>query len=315
MKKIISLILALLLISASLCAMADEAAKELPVFSFGVSTYHDNRSKDMTHYRLFTPAVDEGKKDALGVTIAGSEAADDKKYPLVVYLHDVDGCGVDNKAQMNDTVYFLAGEQVQKEHPCYVVAPQMNSWWDGIGVNTVVKDLLAKYENIDVNRVYVIGEYLGGWGAYEAVLHGLNIYAAAIAGAPEVQKQLEYEHKTFVITDDTWYQDMCKKLVATSFWILQPKGDERVPEEVNKAFFDTMSNYKRELDGQTYTINAKYSLLDVTPDQAVMENADGIIDWLFEQKRTLNVDIADFVDKNEQGIMRTNHIVTYSPVP
>lgn len=49
-----------------------------------------------------------------------------KKFPLVLFLHGAGERGNDNLAQVRDALYF-AKDAVQKDHPCFVVAPQCPS--------------------------------------------------------------------------------------------------------------------------------------------------------------------------------------------
>src|SRR4051812_17740301 len=47
-----------------------------------------------------------------------------KKYPLVLFLHGAGERGSNNTAQVRDALYW-ARDVVQKDHPCFVVAPQV----------------------------------------------------------------------------------------------------------------------------------------------------------------------------------------------
>ncbi|MDA3860434.1 MAG: prolyl oligopeptidase family serine peptidase [Melioribacteraceae bacterium] len=146
-------------------------------------------------YRLFTP---ENKEDA--------------KLPLVIALHGAGERGSNNQLQIEfhrlGTVWVDSVNQ--KEHPCFVVAPQCpeNQKWVDIDwgsekydfhntpisnelatVSNLVDSLISQYP-IDKNRIYVTGLSMGGFASWYLLMNNLNRFAAAIifsgSGDPEM---------------------------------------------------------------------------------------------------------------------------------
>ncbi len=137
------------------------------------------------HYRLYKP--EQGGR-----------------RPLAVYLHGADAVGDDNDLQlsMHDIGTMFAREQWQKEHPCYIIAPQYGrgEYWSDLRVKntllSLIKDFSAK-EDIDENRIYIYGYSAGGMGTLRLVKENPGLFAAAISicGATD-EKEIEELAKT-----------------------------------------------------------------------------------------------------------------------
>ncbi len=123
-------------------------------------------------YRLFTPVRMRGKK-----------------VPLVVFLHGADAAGDDNELQlsMHDIGTVLVRDDMQKDHPCYVLAPQygeMQHWsMKDIkeGLWNLITDTAGAYSDIDTNRIYVYGYSAGGVGTIRLIKENPGFFAAAVA--------------------------------------------------------------------------------------------------------------------------------------
>lgn len=125
------------------------------------------------NYRLFVPEKEQGKQ-----------------YPLVVWLHGmgeteyvVNGAPFgENEAQiranMGGTAW--ASPEAQAKNPAYVLAPQMRGTWDGPQTVALIKEIMAKYSDIDASRVYVVGCSMGGMGTWDTVLAEPDLFAAAM---------------------------------------------------------------------------------------------------------------------------------------
>lgn len=101
---------------------------------------------------------------------------DDKKYPLVVYLHGAGERGNDNRLPIYDLEYLGAGgkentKAFQGTYPSFVYVPQCPkdaTWKDPeilAGLNKTIAELRSKYP-IDRERLYLIGYSMGGSGSY-----------------------------------------------------------------------------------------------------------------------------------------------------
>ena len=140
-------------------------------------------------YRLFIPArYDETQK-----------------YPLVLWLHGIGGMGLDNQSQLMgdqvDGVSVWTKTQNQREHPAFIVAPQSGSRWDDTGntnvssllvlppraelseqlrqVINIIESLQSEF-SIDSKRIYVVGQSIGGFGAWNLITKRPDYFAAAI---------------------------------------------------------------------------------------------------------------------------------------
>ena len=125
-----------------------------------------------------------------------------QSYPLMLCLHGAGERGSDNEVhiQVHGMATSWADTANQSERPCFVVAPQCpknNRWvdsaWD-IGtysteevpvsneLQTVINllDSLLNEFNIDLNRQYVTGLSMGGYGTWDLIARYPERFAAAI---------------------------------------------------------------------------------------------------------------------------------------
>jgi predicted peptidase len=120
-----------------------------------------------------------------------------QRYPLILWLHGAGGIGSDNAAQ-------IAGDQVpgthawatperQAEHPAFIVVPQSPGVWTSTSVPDLgphlaavsrILDGLAVEFSIDPNRVYVLGQSNGGYGAWNLISNHPERFAAAVLVCP-----------------------------------------------------------------------------------------------------------------------------------
>lgn len=137
-------------------------------------------------YRLFVPRKYEA----------------DKKYPLVVFLHGAGGRGRDNKSQLeNAEVLRLIRDDVQAQHPCFLVAPQCPTGHQWVTVPwglespqrtpekpsrpmRLLLELLDRLDaefRIDPQRRYATGLSMGGFGTMDLLARRPDYWAAAVA--------------------------------------------------------------------------------------------------------------------------------------
>lgn len=171
------------------CAVAGEAnggyakvkperAAVIEKFEAGVTT-----TPAKVPWRLFVPAL----------------PADGAKLPLVVFLHGAGRRGTDNIGPMELAWTFITPE-AQAKHPCFVVAPQVDlghRWVDhefnkGAYSADAVKitpemqaalalvDQLAASRPIDPKRLYVVGQSMGGYGTWDALVRRPDLWAAGV---------------------------------------------------------------------------------------------------------------------------------------
>jgi predicted peptidase len=128
-------------------------------------------------YRIFTP-----RSNSAG------------PLPAIVYLHGSGGAGTDNLAQISRG--NKAGTHVwttsfnQGKYPAFVVAPQISAGdeWasNGRGVSASANLVIELIEHlgqelpIDMDRIYLVGQSLGGFGTWDLVSKRPDFFAAAI---------------------------------------------------------------------------------------------------------------------------------------
>ena len=179
MQKLI-LLLSLILTMTSLKAQPPAA-----LAAFEAHTFTDEQSGHLLPYRVLWPqGYDQDKKE---------------KYPLILFLHGAGERGVDNQLQLTHGTPLLMDNQ---EHfPAVVLMPQCatNDYWaqmvkdeDQRRYNfneypnpslAAVQKLLHTYianENVDPDRIYLIGLSMGGMGTFELLAREPQTFAAAI---------------------------------------------------------------------------------------------------------------------------------------
>lgn len=149
---------------------------------FAVGTFTSSSSLKLP-YRLLSPPKIEPNQ----------------KYPLVLFLHGAGERGADNTNQLVHVVKELARPDLQKRHPCFVLAPQCPAeqrWVEvdwGLDAHTMptepsvplsaTSELLAHLEGslpIDTDRIYICGLSMGGFGTWDALQRHPKRFAAAI---------------------------------------------------------------------------------------------------------------------------------------
>jgi predicted peptidase len=159
----------LLALFVGLCSLTNLFAQPNIVAKF-VARSHSFQSTTLP-YRLFIP-------DNYNPT---------KKYPLVLALHGSGNRGSDNLQHIQSTrlATSWADPVNQTQYPCFVVAPQcpLNQSWNVEPIAATVSDLLdslTREFNIDLNRQYITGLSMGGYGTWDMITRFPNRFAAAI---------------------------------------------------------------------------------------------------------------------------------------
>ncbi len=187
-------------------------------------------------YRLFVPAIDPNK-------------APDQRYPLVIFLHGAGGRGNDNETQYTAGnrfgTHIWAMPENQKEHPCFILAPQTEQAWyahDGHGgrmapnpeepdtgltpaaasVLEIIEQLIEQYP-IDRNRLILTGQSMGGGGTWYLLTKRPHMFAAAmpICGV--------------------WAEpEIAPAIAHVPLWIFHGEQDRAVPVDVSRAMVEAL---------------------------------------------------------------------------
>lgn len=90
-----------------------------------------------------------------------------KKYPLIVFLHGSGTRGDDLSMLENNSAYKKLCSY--KNHDCIVAAPQCCAvnWNELMSTLISLVEMLRLIEYVDVSRVYLTGNSMGGYGTWE----------------------------------------------------------------------------------------------------------------------------------------------------
>lgn len=156
----------------------------VPVFSFAqgagdfaARTYSTANGGSLP-YRIFLPAKATGSP-----------------LPAIIYLHGSGGAGADNFKQISGGntlgTHLWTRADIQAWQQTVVIAPQIavGAEWAAVdaGLAPATELLLqlvaslAQEKLIDPNRVYLVGQSLGGFGVWELISKRPEIFAAAVA--------------------------------------------------------------------------------------------------------------------------------------
>jgi predicted peptidase len=186
-------------IAIASCLLGLESrARAAAVSDFQARSYKVSAAKSIP-YRLFVP-----KNYSAG-----------KKYPVMLALHGGGERGNNNTSQLLHVfTNFWADDSIQKDNPCFVVAPQcpLNEVWvasatfgnydftktpitDNLQAAMNILDSLEKEFSIDRDREYVSGMSLGGAGTWYSITKFPDRFAAAVpvcgGGDPNQAKVLD----------------------------------------------------------------------------------------------------------------------------
>ena len=231
-----------------------------PEAGFLARSYHSPTGETMS-YRLYVPP---------------SYVAS-KKYPLVLWLHGAAGRGSDNLRQISAGnflgTHVWTTPENQAKFPAFVLAPQVSDtkMWTRPHANTPpvsirlaleILDGVEKEYAIDLDRVYIAGQSMGGEGVWAALATRPGRFAAAIAlcgyGEP-------------------W---MLGRFAKTPAWAFQGAADDIVPVEHAREWIAAL----RKAGGAP-----KYSEYPGVGHQ-VWDKAfaePDLLDWLAAQRRAL----------------------------
>lgn len=145
--------------------------------------------------------------ETLNYRLLLSDYDPDRKYPLVIFLHGSGERGNDNEAQLKWGVQNFATDTHMRIHPSLILAPQCpkNMSWGNFSNDDMVlrpkptkpMELLIeliqqtiKTMPVDVNRIYITGLSMGGYGTFDAISRYPDLFAAAVpvCGGGDVTK-------------------------------------------------------------------------------------------------------------------------------
>lgn len=165
MKPMISVIIAILPFVMATIAIAAETEKP-ETSKQSAHTFETQIVKTVRlNYLLFLP---EGY---------GSDP--EKKYPMILFLHGAGERGNDlEKVKVHGIPKIV---EQQKDFPFIAVSPQCpaRSWWSSEveALNALLDNIVANYA-VDLDRIYLTGLSMGGYGTWELAMEYPERFAA-----------------------------------------------------------------------------------------------------------------------------------------
>ena len=194
----------------------------------------------------------------------------EEKLPLVLCLHGAGG----NTAAAN----VLANAEMQKKHPCVVMAPACetaaarwveSSFGRGAGNRAVTTELLEAMDSVvqeskvDLSRIYLTGQSMGGVGTWGLIARHADRFAAAVPVC------------------GIWPPEDALKMNGVAIWAFHGDMDERVPVRGSREMIAALKKASVKPEPR-YTELSGVGHGSWGPAYATTE----MWDWLFSQRRT-----------------------------
>lgn len=127
------------------------------------------------------------------------------EYPLIVFLHGMGEIGnsQNNPDELSKVLRGGIPRLIEKKtwnpvFPALVASPQCHEgWWNAKKIHQYIEYIAAKYK-VDMNRIYITGLSMGGYGVFDYVgVYGDSSYVAAaapICGGGNVKQGKSYQN-------------------------------------------------------------------------------------------------------------------------
>lgn len=238
-----------------------------------------------------------------------------KQYPLVLFIHDAGPCGPDPKITLSQGLGAVgfADPAWQKEHPCFVLAPQIDRGIyltsDEFVCSKELEDIKALLDHIvetnpiDRKRLYTTGQSMGCMASCELNIRYPDLFAASllVAGqwSPERMAQScsrnqfwilvsEHDMKAFpIMTAVTEAMERSGAVVARYCWDGAAKP-EQLTEYARDAMMDPANVRFTVFEGSTVVPQGE----DDNPGSNHMNTwrvtytIAGLKEWLFSCRKS-----------------------------
>jgi predicted peptidase len=216
MRLVPRLLAALVLVALSVPSPSAHVQATLPPEAGFLPRSYRSPTGETMPYRLFVPPS------------YGTRTGTGKKFPIILWLHNALARGSDNLAQISGTNYpgthLWTTPEAQSKFPVFVLAPQTSDTkaWARPHANTPpvsirlaleILDAIEKEYAIDLDRVYVVGQSMGGEGVWMTMAVAPGRFAAGIA---------------LCGYGEAWMIERIAKIPA---WVFQGDADDIVPVE------------------------------------------------------------------------------------
>jgi predicted peptidase len=231
--------------------------------AFRIRSFKDKTGGKMP-YRLFVPP----KYDAT------------QKYPLILFFHGGSGRGYNNESQISGEnekgTHVWTKPENQAVFPAFVLAPQCakNENWSDPDLNQVnpplqtAFDILAQVQKdypIDPDRIYLVGQSIGGLGVWASLQKFPDRWAGAVVVA-------SYDNFSEYIN--------VQSFARIPLWIFQWDEDLSVPVVLVRQMVKQLKKYGGDPRYTEY-----HRLSEKVWDKAFGEPE--LVPWLAAQKRSV----------------------------
>lgn len=162
-----------------------------------------------------------------------------EKYPVVITLHNGPAMSdVGTKSYNVKNLRFMnvqfADPARRLEYPAYILCPQASSPFSKKHLG-LCKQIIAGLPSVDTERIYVMGQSMGGVGTYTFISVDPSYFAAAIACAGNVNRGA-----------------VPAALKNFNLWALHGSEDTTVPYHKDLAFFEEMKQIQGRMKFTTF---------------------------------------------------------------
>lgn len=210
----------------------------------------------------------------------------DKKYPLVLFLHGAGERGNDNEKQLIHGSSMFLDPVFRNQHKAMVIFPQCpeNSYWASMSIDRTAYPIktdfiypaqmtpplesaldlvqhLVRDKHVDPKRLYIMGLSMGAMGTLEALYRRPKLFAAAIpiCGGGNVDLAKKYARKL-------------------PLWLFHGDADAVVPVDFSRALYQRLTSLKATVRYTEYPgVNHN------SWDKAFAEPE--LLSWLFNQQK------------------------------
>jgi predicted peptidase len=225
---------------------------------FRKRTYTDKKGAKMP-YRLFVPPTYDSAK----------------KYPLILFFHGGSGRGSNNEAQISNenekATHIWTMPENQAAFPTFVLAPQCAKGenWSDPELNEIdtpleltlgILALVQKDYSIDPDRIYLVGQSMGGLGVWALLQKYPEQWAAAVVVA-------SFDNFTNL-----------QAIARVPLWIFQWDMDPAVPVDLVRQMVKQIRKA-----GGTPRYSEYHKVKNQAWDEAFAEQQ--LVLWLAAQKR------------------------------
>lgn len=210
-----------------------------------------------------------------------------QKYPLIVFLHGSGERGNDNQRQLKHGGDLFIQAKIRTSFPAYVIFPQCEKkdFWaqyrkdkkggrkyhleenpnPGLAATLdLIESLLAQKNNIDANRIYLIGLSMGAMGVLELLARQADQFASAVA-----------------ICGGTNPSFVSRFANKTPLWLFHGDNDNAVPVDSSR---EIVSVYKKLNLPIRYT---EYARVGHNSWHRAFQEEE-LFSWLFSHKKVVS---------------------------